>query len=146
MLGQQIQEDANDEITSKVQEKLRIMNTNWDYLQQKALGETTPAWDTSFIIDTNERTISPVFSPIRPRSPDSDEEQMTLKNSQQQSHLKYQILFSDLFDWLSSCDTSLSRPIPSCISLDIIKTRLFATEVYKEFAHFREITRKIFKN
>ena len=126
ILGQQIQNSANGEITNRVQNKLNIMNENWKVLQQHALDETCDK------VENNSNTrelIQPSFSPIRSYSPDSDEEEIALRDSQQQVHLKYQLLFSDVFDWLSSCDTSLSRMVPECISMEIIKSRIFAMQV-----------------
>ena len=44
-------------------------------------------------------------------------------------HFRYQVVFSELFDWLASCDESLSYLPPNFINPEIIKSRIFGLQV-----------------
>ena len=115
------------EICERVQQKLDTMNENWDALQKKALSNTPAAVKQQTDGFTLEHVfIEPDISPYHSFDSDSDEEVQSFK---QQMHFKYQMIFSELFDWLSSCDDSLSRAIPSFINVEIIRCRLFSLQV-----------------
>ena len=131
MLGKQIQLSANDTVNKRVEEKLNVLNRNWDVLQERALCEVQLSdiswidWSSSPSLISTPAALSPVHSP----SPDSANEKIEEDETQQRAHLKYQLQFSELFDWLSSCDESLSQPMPSCTTIDILKSRIFQVQV-----------------
>ena len=132
MLGKEIQESGNGTIAERVQEKLSIMNKNWEVLQERALNQTQMSVEHPMNEPSLISSVTPpplMFSPVRARSPDSDEKRINLKDSQQQAHLKYQLLFSEIFDWLSSCDESLSEAMQTCSIVEILKSRIFGVQV-----------------
>lgn len=125
----QIQGIGNDEIRQRVQQKLDVMNKNWNALQEKALENTeqqATMMECSQGKEKNDTQTPPQFSPMNSYDSDSEEDVLSAR---QRSHFNYQLIFSELFDWLSSCDDSLSRPFPNCINIDIIRSRLFGLQV-----------------
>lgn len=124
-LGKQIQESGNNQdIVQKVQEKLDIMNGNWKILQQQTLykdqEEDADIIQDEYKIPNNGPLFHFSLTPTR-GSPDSD--------GISEDHYKYQVTYSELFDWLLSCEESLRRPSPVFVNADIIKSRLAGLQV-----------------
>lgn len=109
------------------------MNENWETLQDQALrgtGKNTDFGELNPSKMTNEEQYyhrKPLFhvslTPTR-GSPDSD--------GIPEEHYKYQVIYSELFDWLLSCEDSLRRQSPAFVNADIIKSRLASLQVRVE--------------
>ena len=134
-LGQQIQESSNASIAKNVEEKLKAINKNWEVLKTKALtSERTQGPHLGMGNDNADG--SPMaknavlrFPSIRARSPDSEDEEMDLIGSQQEAHLRYQLAYSELFDWLASVEGSIGSSSQDCRSLDVVMCRMQALQV-----------------
>ena len=124
-LGKQIQESGNNQdIVQKVQDKLDAMNSNWKTLQEQAFYKDEEDVDIrsgEYKIPNNGSLFHVSLTPTR-GSPDSD--------GISEDHYKYQVTYSELFDWLLSCEESLRRPSPVFVNADIIKSRLAGLQVY----------------
>jgi len=118
-LGKQIQESGSWEIAQRVEEKLGILNNHWTVLQQRATNEMNRA-------SHQQQTL-----PIRRSNSMAYPTHTTVSEKQEiaDEHFRYQIIFSDLFDWLASCDESLSYLPPNFINPEIIKSRIFGLQV-----------------
>ena len=109
-----------------MQEKLDIMNCNWKILQEQALYRDEDT-DVGVITLPGEKQLfhnRPLFhaslTPTR-GSPNSD--------GISEDHYKYQVTYSEFFDWLLSCEESLRRQSPAFVNADIIKSRLAGLQV-----------------
>ena len=102
------------------------MNCHWKTLQEQALqGDHENDGDLS----VDEEQDRPIYNgslfhvsltPTR-GSPDSD--------GISEDHYTYQVTYSELFDWLLSCEESLRRPSPVFVNAAIIKSRLAGLQV-----------------
>ena len=129
-LGKQIQESGNRETAQRVQNRLDVMNENWKMLQQRALSDVQDLkfGENIFVQDSEtqqpnnqENQIQYPFPYVEQHRQDSPE--------LSDDHYKYQMIYSELFDWLLSCEESLTRQSPAFINADIIKCRLFGLQV-----------------
>uniref|UniRef100_A0A7M5XE85 Uncharacterized protein n=2 Tax=Clytia hemisphaerica TaxID=252671 RepID=A0A7M5XE85_9CNID len=134
-LGKQMQESGNRETAQRVQNRLDVMNENWKLLQQRALSEAQNLkfQENIFVQESETQQLKDIENQIRYPFPHVEQHRQDSPELSD-DHYRYQMIYSELFDWLLSCEESLIRQSPAFINADIIKCRLFglqdlATEV-----------------
>ena len=94
MLALYLREVSSRDVNFAIQQKMNELNDTWKKLCEKVNG----------VYDLDEN--------LSGRSVDSDQRSsvdVELHNSQEELHLKYQLLYSEYFDWVSSCEENLAK-------------------------------------
>lgn len=94
MLALHLREVSSHDINIAIQQKMNELNDTWKKLSERVNG--TPDLDEN----------------LSGRTTDSDHNNsvdVELHNSQEELHLKYQLLYSEYFDWISSCEENLAK-------------------------------------
>ena len=94
MLALHLREVSSRDVNIAIQQKMNELNGTWKKLSERVNG--------SHDLDEN-------FSG---RTTDSDHRSsvdVELHNSQEELHLRYQLLYSEYFDWVSSCEENLAK-------------------------------------
>lgn len=107
----------DDKIRDLVQKHLDGLNENWERVKDKVLAEPSV-----FAPQCEEKDIeTPLFVADMPAIYDisailggTDETRGYIEDD----HLRYQLLFSDVFDWLVRCEESLRSMISSELSVN----------------------------
>lgn len=115
VLGNQMMQSNDEHIRDLVRKHLEGLNENWNRVKEKVLSD------------------QPLFIPMKKDGGhtemderDKDESlyrRIQVRNMQQgedmpDGHLQYQILFSDVFDWLVLCEENMRAQAPSKYHLD----------------------------
>ena len=121
VLGEEIMHSNDENIKELVRKHLDGLNDNWQRVKEKVLSE-----QHLFLPLPVEEQMIPAdreFSGKRSQSKlkfeyvaDGDLHEELLPDE----HLRYQILFSDIFDWLVICEESIRAQIPCTFDLDKI--------------------------
>ena len=99
--------------------RVDMMNENWNTLQKRAFLDVSAAEQVEILSPKYEATVFQGISKER-RSP---EEELS------EDHYLYQSIYTELFDWLLSCEESLTRQSPAYLNADIIKSRMYGLQV-----------------
>lgn len=105
VLGNQIMQCNDENIRSLVRKHLHGLNDNWQRVKEKALAEQ-PLFVSMPMVDelAVAKDISRGWKIEEDFLPDD--------------HLRYQVLFSDVFDWLVRCEESIRTPFPNNLDFD----------------------------
>ena len=121
VLGEEIMQANDENIKELVRKHLDGLNDNWQRVKEKVLSEQ--ALFMSLPVEEQMIPADREFSGKRFQSKlnfeyisDAD----LLEEHLPDEHLRYQILFSDIFDWLVICEESIRVQIPCTFDLDKI--------------------------
>jgi len=121
VLGEEIMQANDENIKELVRKHLDGLNDNWQRVKEKVLSEQ--ALFMSLPVEEQMIPAHREFSGKRFQSKlnfeyisDAD----LLEEHLPDEHLRYQILFSDIFDWLVICEESIRVQIPCTFDLDKI--------------------------
>ena len=131
-LGKQIIDCNDSKIRELVRTHLDGLNENWVRVKDKVLAEPSVFAPISFepevSLGANEESQWKDESSMRHVSSSAQ----PVDGYVDDNHLKYQLMFSDLFDWLVKCEERLRRKLPKSISieeLEKISTQLLVNAV-----------------
>ena len=168
LLGKQIIGCNDSSIRDDVQTHLQNLNDNWDRVRERAMTKSriqtmSPDQRESYTIsngarndeEPEETVVLPyrnVRMPEMTKSeslesalmaqgdvPDKLEDDAELKASLQEIHLKYQLIFTDLFDWLVNCEESLRKRPGKHLELEELKSKMAELMVLYLFLYFYDL-------
>ena len=135
-LGNQIMQCNDDKIRDLVQKHLDGLNENWERVKDKVLTEPSvfaphyeeKAAETPLFVADN-----PAIYDISAILDGTDE----LRGYIEDDHLRYQLLFSDVFDWLVKCEESLRSMISLGLTVNQLEQLAIKQMVRIPFQHFK---------
>ena len=112
VLGNQIMQGNDENIRELVRKHLDGLNDNWQRIKEKAISEQ-PLFVALPDKEENNEAASDGMEILLTRFKTKPDEEYLPDD-----HLRYQVLFSDVFDWLVRCEESIRIPFPLQFDLE----------------------------